>query len=74
MWHNLGWSIWGSFKILSVAFFLKKHIADSATVFIFYKEFIYWFIWMSFVYSGEKKYWSPADFVRLPTDKEMIGL
>ncbi len=25
-------------------------------------------------YSGEKNIWSPADFVRLPTDKEMISL
>ncbi len=67
MWHNLGWSIWsysknklqehcdkGSFKMLSVAFFFKKPIADSGIVFIFYKDFVYWFIWMSFVYSGEK--------------------
>ncbi len=27
-----------------------------------------------YMYSGEKNIWSPADFVRLPTDKEMIGL
>ncbi len=26
------------------------------------------------IYSGEKNIWSPADFVRLPTDKEMISL
>ncbi len=25
-------------------------------------------------YSGKKIIWSPADFVRLPTDKEMISL
>ncbi len=25
-------------------------------------------------YSGKKNIWSPADFVRLPTDKEMISL
>ncbi len=25
-------------------------------------------------YSGEKIIWSPDDFVRLPTDKEMISL
>ncbi len=29
----------------------------------------------SLIYSGGKKnIWSPADFVRLPTDKEMISL
>ncbi len=26
------------------------------------------------IYSGGKNIWSPADFVRLPTDKEMISL
>ncbi len=26
------------------------------------------------MYSSEKMIWSPADFVRLPTDKEMISL
>ncbi len=26
------------------------------------------------IYSGKKMIWSPADFVRLPTDKEMISL
>ncbi len=26
------------------------------------------------IYSGKKNIWSPADFVRLPTDKEMISL
>ncbi len=26
------------------------------------------------MYSEEKKNWSPADFVRLPTDKEIISL
>ncbi len=27
-----------------------------------------------YVYSGEKNIWFPADFVRLPTDNEMISL
>ncbi len=35
-------------------------------------------IWINNVtimtYSEKKKNWSPADFVRLPTDKEMISL
>ncbi len=26
------------------------------------------------IYSGKKNIWSPADFVRLSTDKEMISL
>ncbi len=29
---------------------------------------------LSNIYSGGKIIWSPADFVRLPTDKEMISL
>ncbi len=27
-----------------------------------------------YVNSGKKNIWSPADFVRLPTDKEIISL
>ncbi len=27
-----------------------------------------------YIYSGGKIIWSPADFVRLPTDKEIISL
>ncbi len=27
-----------------------------------------------YIYTVGKKIWSPADFVRLPTDKEMISL
>ncbi len=27
-----------------------------------------------YTHSGEKSIWSPADFVRLPTDKEIIIL
>ncbi len=30
--------------------------------------------WMDDVWSGGKSIWSPADFVRLPTDKEIISL
>ncbi len=46
----------------------KKYTKKDLGVYIY----IYICIYMCTV--GEKIIWSPADFVRLPTDKEMISL
>ncbi len=47
----------------------KDHEPDSWHTYIYIYIYIY-----IYKYSGGKIIWSPADFVRLPTDKEMISL